>query len=81
MTAVTRAAAIAIGGFAEVLGTRLLAEEPDRVSVLMPYSEQLGVERIHGGAISALVAIGTPVKSSNAASHADRITTRDSAAA
>ena len=55
MTAGTRAGSIAIDGFAEVLGTRLLAEEPDRVSVLMPYGEHLGIERIHGGAISALV--------------------------
>jgi uncharacterized protein (TIGR00369 family) len=53
----TRAGAIAIGGFAELLGTELVLEERDRVIIRMPYSEQLGVERIHGGAISALVDI------------------------
>jgi len=48
---------IAVGGFATVLGTELVLEEPDRVIVRLPYGEHLGVERIHGGAISALVDI------------------------
>lgn len=55
MSQPSRAGQIATGGFAEVLGTELLAEEVDRVVVRMPYTKQLGVDRIHGGAISALV--------------------------
>lgn len=50
-----RAAGIATGGFASVLGTTVGVLEPDRVLVNLPYAEHLGVERIHGGAISALV--------------------------
>lgn len=52
---VSRAGAIAVGGFAEVLGTELVEETLDRVVVKLPYGSHLGVERIHGGAISALV--------------------------
>ena len=48
---------IATEHFAALLGTRLLARQPDRVVVELPYSEKLGVGRIHGGAISALVDI------------------------
>lgn len=55
MSLPTRAAGIATGGFAAVLGTELTLEEQDRVIIKMPYAEALGVERIHGGAISALV--------------------------
>ncbi len=50
-----RATAIASDGFARTLGTRATSVETDRVVVEMPYAEHLGVERIHGGAISALV--------------------------
>ena len=57
MSAPTRAAAIAQESFAQLLGTRLLTEEKDRVVVEMPYGEHLGVGRVHGGAISALVDI------------------------
>ncbi len=48
---------IASEDFAALLGTRLLEHERDRVVVALPYSEKLGVGRIHGGAISALVDI------------------------
>ena len=48
---------IATENFASLLGARLLASEPDRVIVELPYSSKLGVGRIHGGAISALVDI------------------------
>jgi uncharacterized protein (TIGR00369 family) len=57
MSVPTRAAAIAEESFAQLLGTRLLSEEKDRVVVEMPYGEHLGVGRVHGGAISALVDI------------------------
>ena len=43
--------------FAGLLGTSLDSAEPDRVTVRMPYTEALGVGRVHGGAISALVDI------------------------
>lgn len=43
--------------FATLLGARLLECEPDRVVVELPYEPRLGVGRIHGGAISALVDI------------------------
>jgi uncharacterized protein (TIGR00369 family) len=48
---------IATGGFAKLLGTRLVSREPDRVVVRMPYADAIGGERVHGGAISALVDI------------------------
>lgn len=57
MSTPTRATAIAQESFAQLLGTRLISEEKDRVVVEMPYGEHLGVGRIHGGAISALVDI------------------------
>ncbi len=44
-------------GFAELLGIQLIEREPDRVVARMPYKESLGVGRINGGAISALVDI------------------------
>ena len=50
-----RARSIAEGGFAQVLGARCLEVADDRVVVRMPWHERLGIERIHGGAISALV--------------------------
>lgn len=48
---------IAEENFAALLGARLVASAPDRVTVELPYSAKLGVGRIHGGAISALVDI------------------------
>lgn len=48
---------IAHGGFAELLGTRLILRETDRVVVRMPYQAAFGGDRVHGGAISALVDI------------------------
>ncbi len=50
-----RSRGIAERGFAEVLGARCMEVTDDRVVVRMPWHERLGVERIHGGAISALV--------------------------
>jgi len=44
-------------GFARLLGTELVLREPDRVVVRMPYSDAIGGDRVHGGAISALVDI------------------------
>ena len=48
---------IASENFAALLGARLVASERDRVVVELPYAPKLGVGRIHGGAISALVDI------------------------
>ena len=48
---------IASENFAALLGARLVASEHDRVVVELPYTPKLGVGRIHGGAISALVDI------------------------
>jgi uncharacterized protein (TIGR00369 family) len=53
----TRAEQIVGESFAQVLGIELVSRETDRVVVRMPYRESLGVGRIHGGAISALVDI------------------------
>jgi uncharacterized protein (TIGR00369 family) len=47
----------AVDGFASVLGTELVSRETDKVVIKMPYREALGIGRIHGGAISALVDI------------------------
>ena len=53
-----RARAISEGeGFAQHLGTRCVDVQEDKVELEMPYREVLGVGRIHGGAISALVDI------------------------
>ena len=41
--------------FAQHLGLQLVSAEPDKVVVSLPYGEHLGVGRVHGGAISALV--------------------------
>jgi uncharacterized protein (TIGR00369 family) len=54
---VDKVAWIAGGGFADLLGTHLVSQEPDRVVVRMPYKEAFGADRVHGGAISALVDI------------------------
>lgn len=53
----TRAASIATENFAKLMGVEMVAQETDRVVVRMPYNETLGVGRVHGGAISALVDI------------------------
>lgn len=50
-------ARIATENFAALLGAQLLERTEDRVVVRLPYHERLGVGRIHGGAISALVDI------------------------
>ncbi|MEM7097352.1 MAG: PaaI family thioesterase [Pseudomonadota bacterium] len=41
--------------FAQHLGIRLISAEPDKVVVQLPYGQHLGVGRVHGGAISAMV--------------------------
>ena len=43
--------------FASVLGTKLDRLDTDHVEVRLPYREDLGVGRVHGGAISALIDI------------------------
>ena len=48
---------IAKESFAALLGVELVERETDRVVVKLPYQGKLGVGRIHGGAISALVDI------------------------
>lgn len=48
---------IAMTGFAAYLGTELVEQEVDRVVVRLPYRKELGVGRIHGGAISSLIDI------------------------
>ena len=50
-------ARIATENFAALLGARLVESARDRVVVELPYAAKLGVGRIHGGAISALVDI------------------------
>ena len=49
------AADIANEGFAALLGVELLESANDRATFRLPYRQALGVGRIHGGAISALV--------------------------
>lgn len=46
---------VATENFAADLGIELISSAPDRVSVRLPYQERFGVNRIHGGAISALI--------------------------
>ena len=46
---------IAQESFAEMLGIEILEQAQDRVVARLPYRTQLGVGRIHGGAISGLV--------------------------
>ncbi len=48
---------IANENFAGYLGTQLVEAGEDRVVVRLPYNENLGTGRVHGGAISALVDI------------------------
>ncbi len=48
---------IASDEFAALLGVRLVESEPDRAVIELPYRSDLGLGRIHGGAISALVDI------------------------
>lgn len=48
---------IAKESFAAMLGVEVVERETDRVVVKLPYQPKLGVGRIHGGAISALVDI------------------------
>ena len=48
---------IASENFAALLGAQLVERAEDRVVVRLPYTPKLGVGRIHGGAISALVDI------------------------
>ena len=50
-----RARQIDTSGFATTLGTQLEVAETDRVLLRMPYAEHLGLDRVHGGAIAALV--------------------------
>lgn len=50
-----RVKAIAEESFDALLGIELVRSEPNRVVVRMPYRPALGVGRVHGGAISALV--------------------------
>lgn len=52
-----RVAAIATENFAALLGTTVVSSGRDRVVVRLPYRPELGVGRIHGGAISALIDI------------------------
>ena len=46
---------IATENFAAELGIELIESEPDRVKVQLPFNTKLGIGRIHGGAISALI--------------------------
>lgn len=48
---------IATEGFARHLGVELVEHAANRVVMRLPYREHLGVGRIHGGAISALIDI------------------------
>ena len=52
-----RAGEIVGEGFANLLGVELVSEAVDRARVRMPYRPELGIGRVHGGAISALVDI------------------------
>ena len=50
-----RVARIATESFANLLGIKLVSNRPDHVVVRMPDRAELGIGRIHGGAISALI--------------------------
>ena len=52
-----RVMSIATENFAAHLGIELIDAATDKVVAKMPYKRELGVGRIHGGAISALVDI------------------------
>ncbi len=41
--------------FSQHLGVKLVSAETDRAVVRLPYGEHLGIDRVGGGAISALV--------------------------
>jgi uncharacterized protein (TIGR00369 family) len=43
--------------FAQLLGVQALVVDTDRIEARLPYKPSLGVGRVHGGAISALVDI------------------------
>ncbi len=43
--------------FSQHLGVKLVLAETDRVILQLPYNEYLGIDRVGGGAISALVDI------------------------
>jgi len=43
--------------FAKFLGTRVVHLDTDHIEVLLPYKPELGVGRVHGGAISGLIDI------------------------
>lgn len=51
------AQAVVNDGFSSVLGVQLMHSAQDQATVRLPYREALGVARIHGGAISALIDI------------------------
>ena len=53
----TFAAEVANEGFASLLGVKLEESAENRATFRLPYRETLGVGRIHGGAISALIDI------------------------
>ncbi|MEZ5557624.1 MAG: PaaI family thioesterase [Pseudomonadales bacterium] len=48
---------IASDGFASLLGAELESARTDEVVIRLPYHSALGADRVHGGAISALVDI------------------------
>tara|TARA_B100000686_G_scaffold182939_1_gene189865 strand:+ start:271 stop:672 length:402 start_codon:yes stop_codon:yes gene_type:complete len=52
-----RVMSIATENFAAHLGVELIDATTDKVVAKMPYKKELGVGRIHGGAISALIDI------------------------
>ncbi len=52
-----RVRGIASENFAELLGAEFVSSAEDHVVVRLPYDEKLGIGRVHGGAISALVDI------------------------
>ena len=59
-----RVARIATESFADLLGIELVSNRPDHVVVRMPYRAELGIGRIHGGAISALIDVAATASTS-----------------
>ena len=59
MAGFDRSRHIATDGFAALLGIQLVEVGPDRALLRMPYSERLGIGRVNGGAIAALVDIAS----------------------
>ena len=49
------AARVSAERFSQFLGIELVQSKKDEVTVKMPYRDEFGVGRIHGGAISSLV--------------------------